>query len=69
MRKHLTAIFLFLVLAIVAPVSWAAELRVVHTDQEWNEGKGSVPQKGICSRRGGGQPITWISGQWNTQKC
>ena len=53
MRPYLSCSFLFLVLATAAPLSWAAELRAVHTDQEWNEGKGNVPQKGICSRHGG----------------
>lgn len=31
----------------------AAELNVAHIDEDWGNGKGSVPNKGICQYRGG----------------
>ena len=36
-----------------SPGASAAELKILHTDPTWKDGKGDVPDKGICSRRGG----------------
>ena len=31
----------------------ATELTIVHTDAEWKDGKGDVPDKGVCLKHGG----------------
>ena len=46
-------IFIGLVMFITATISLAADLNIVHTDAEWNNGKGKVPDKGICLKHGG----------------
>ena len=38
---------------ILATISWAGEMSIVHTDTEWNNGKGQVPNKGVCLKYGG----------------
>ena len=38
-------IFIGLVMFITATISLAADLNIVHTDAEWNNGKGKVPDK------------------------
>ena len=64
MPKPLGLIVLFLVFVTVVPLSWAAELKVSHTDPEWGEGRGDVPNKGICSRHRGDNlsPALAVSG-------
>ena len=46
-------IFFGVVMFITATISLAADLNIVHTDAEWNNGKGKVPDKGICLKHGG----------------
>ena len=40
-------------ISITATMSWAADLSIVHTDADWNDGKGKVPEKGICLKYDG----------------
>ena len=44
----------------LTPVSGAhsSELKIVHTDPEWKNGKGDVPLKGRCAYRGGGDDLS-----------
>jgi hypothetical protein len=48
MRKVYPVLSFFAVFAI-ASLSWATGLKIVHTDPEWKNGEGNVPEKGICS--------------------
>ena len=41
------------IICVFSSVSVAADLKVVHTDPAWNDGKGDVPDKGICKKRMG----------------
>ena len=52
MKNVFGLIVLFCVFTM-APLSLAAELTIVHTDPEWEDGKGDVPGKGICHKHGG----------------
>lgn len=36
-----------------ATMTFAADLIVIHNDEDWNDGKGNVPKKGICLKYGG----------------
>ena len=44
----------FIAVFSIASLSWASDLKIVHTDPEWKNGEGNVPEKGICSKHGGG---------------
>ena len=61
--KSIFGIALLWMLTVV-PFAWASELRIVHTDPEWKDGKGDVPDKGICIKRGGKgfSPAITVSG-------
>ena len=63
MKNIFGLIVLFCVFSM-APLSLAAELTIVHTDPEWEDGKGDVPDKGICHKHGGkgDTPALEISG-------
>ena len=51
--KRIFGIFFGFAIFITATMSWAAELTIVHTDPEWKDGKGDVPDKGICLKHNG----------------
>ena len=44
----------FIAVFSIASLSWASDLKIVHIDPEWKNGEGNVPEKGICSKHGGG---------------
>ena len=46
-------IFIGFAIFFIANMSYAADLTVVHTDAEWKDGKGEVPEKGICLKHDG----------------
>lgn len=52
MRK-VFGILLGIAIIMPATMSRAAELTIVHTDPAWKDGKGDVPEKGICLKHDG----------------
>ena len=63
MNKFLAAFSIIVYISAVS-LSQAADLKVAHTDPEWENGEGDVPEKGICSKHSGENltPALEISG-------
>lgn len=59
-----------LTIFLTASAAIAAELKIVHSDPEWQDGTGEVPDKGKCRRHGGEgwSPSLKISGIPSTAK-
>ena len=53
MKKFYAAVVIACFALIPATGAYSSELKIVHTDSEWKDGKGDVPNKGICAKHGG----------------
>ena len=52
--KILSGVMLGLTMVMLSTASLAGKLTLSHTDPAWKDGKGDVPQIGICRARGDG---------------